>query len=250
MLGHAALLGAVWCRAASGSSWAPAARASSAREAEAHAALLAVEDDDPVGDARELGGRGPRGVEPALAAGPPVGDGEHERAALGVAAALERDELGGAVQPGGERRGAAGGQRVEHGGRALDAARRRQRDLRAGAAEGHERDAVAAAIGVEEQAEDRALHRGHPPPRAHRAAGVDAEDDEVALAPGADVLAQVARRQRRPGRDRAPRRGGAQARRDGEIGDGAGGRTAVDRLALAPWRGCGGRRRRGRRRRG
>ena len=243
--------GAVWCRAASGSSWAPAARASSAARPRRTRPSSPSKTTTPSATRARSAAAAARGVEPALAAGPPVGDGEHERAALGVAAALGRDELGGAVQPGGERRGAAGGQRVEHGGRALDAARRRQRDMRAGAAEGHERDAVAAAVGVEEQAEDRALHRGHPPPRAHRAAGVDAEDDEVALAPGADVLAQVARRQRRAARDRAPRRGGAQARRDGEVGDGAG-RAGGCRPAgpRRRWRGCGGRRRRGRRRRG
>src|SRR3954452_10236381 len=178
-LGHAALLGAVGCRAASGSSWAPAARA-----------------------------------------------------APGVAAALARDELGRGAQAGGQGRRAAGGQGAEHGGGALDAAGGREHDLRPRAAEGDQGDAVAPAVGVEEQAEDRALDRGHAPARAHRPAGVDAEDDEVALAPGADVLAQVCRGERWAVGQRAAARGGAQAGGDGEVGHRAARLAAVDGLAL------------------
>ena len=119
------------------------------------------------------------------------------------------------------------------------------------AAEGDERDAVAALVGVGEQAEDRALHARHAPPRAHRARGVDAEDDERALAARAQVLAEVAGGERGTGGvDRAARGGGAQRRGEREVGDRAGRRAAVDGLrAGRRRRGRGDRPRRGRRRR-
>ena len=201
-------------------------------EAEAHAALLAVEDDDAVGHAASSAAAARAASRPPSPLARPSVTASTSARRSGSRRRSRRDELGRAVQPGGQRRRAAGGQRAEHGGGALDAAGGREHDLRAGAAEGDERDAVAPAVGVEEQAEDRALDRGHAPARAHRPAGVDAEDDEVALAPGADVLAQVGARERRPVGQRAAARGGAQAGGDGEVGHRSGRRAAVDGLAL------------------
>ena len=70
------------CRAASGSSCAPAARASLGGEAEAHGALLAVEDDDAVGRAARSARRCAR-LEAALAVARPSVTASTSAAALG-----------------------------------------------------------------------------------------------------------------------------------------------------------------------
>ena len=83
-----------------------------------------------------------------------------------------------------------------------------EHDLGRVAAEGHEGDAVTALVGVEQQAEHRALRRRHASLGPHRARGVDRQDDQVAGALLAYGLAQVARP--RPARPR--RRGRRPAR--------------------------------------
>ena len=63
-------------------------------------------------------------------------------------------------------------------------------------AERDDGDAVAAGVGVAQQRGERALDAGQPALGAHRAARVDDEAEERALATGADVLAQVRDRRR------------------------------------------------------
>ena len=83
-LGHAALLAAVGCRAASGSSWAPAARASSAASPRRTRPSSPSKTTTPSADAGQVARRGARRVEAALAARASVGHGKRRaRAARG-----------------------------------------------------------------------------------------------------------------------------------------------------------------------
>ena len=77
------------------------------------------------------------------------------------------------------------------------------------AAERDERDLVPPLVGVGEQAEHGGLDLRHAAARAHRPRRVHAEHDQVALAPGADVLS---RHDTRPAMDRGGAQRAARAR--------------------------------------
>ena len=94
---------------------------------------------------------------------------------------------------------------------------RREHDLGAGRPEGDEPDLVPALVGVAEQRQHGAGHRGHPPPRGHRPGRVDGEQHEVALAALALGAPQVAAPQDQAGAGAAA---GPLVRRRG--GDGGG----------------------------
>ena len=89
----------------------------------------------------------------------------------------------------------------------------------AGRPERDQPDLVPALVGVAQQRQHRAGDGGHPPPRGHRAGGVDGEQHEVALAALALGAAQVAAVQQQPGAGAAAgplvRRGGGD--RGGQV---------------------------------
>ena len=130
----------------------------------------------------------------------------------------------GELEPGGDacgqRRAASGGQVFETGARDLDAPGRTQHDVGAVAPERHHRHFVAALVGVEEQAEDRALHRLHTALDTHRARGVHREHDQVPGFALADRFANVLDVDgRRSPSGRRPHRGSHRKRRHRPLGD-------------------------------
>ena len=132
--------------------------------------------------------------DPALQAdiAAPVGDHDHQGPQRRVAQQGAPQQLRDPHQARGQGGAAPNRQLPQPPLRRLDGGGRLHQHLRAGAAEADQRHLVAFDVGVQQQAQDRALAGCHPAPRPHRAGGVHAQHHQRPGLPDPHLATPVA----------------------------------------------------------